>query len=231
MTRAAPDAASGDSHSSASRGGFVKLSLMHQTAREAAEAVSDDPRFSAYPAAFKKALSVSVKDLVLRTEAALMQGRVEEFHRLYNFRVSLRVRVNSLPDIQCRGSGLSRLLPIHFRPMGPLPPRPPPIINVDQFRRAQFQLPHDTPEELRRLAQDIAPHLIDQPSPPIYRETVACHRPLEFSMPVQKPYESDHNFDLHILCEKRRFQREMSRGLPSLLSETARSGNHEQSTR
>jgi hypothetical protein len=105
---------------------------MYQTARETAEAISDDPCSSAEEDAFEKVLSVSLKDLVLHTEATLMQGRVEEFHQLCNFRAPLRARVNSLPDIRCRGGRLSRPLPIHFRPTDP-PPRPPPIITVDSF--------------------------------------------------------------------------------------------------
>jgi hypothetical protein len=75
-------------------------------------------------------------------------------------------------------------------------------------------LPHGTPEELRRLAHNIVLDLIDQPSPPIYRGIIAYHGLLKFHMPVQKLYELDHDFGLRILCEKRRFQTEMSkRGL------------------
>jgi hypothetical protein len=115
---------------------------MYQTGREASEAVSNDCRSSVSKDAFKKALSVTLTDFVLRTEAALMQAKVEEFHQLCNFHLLLGVRVNSLPGIQCRGGCLSRSLHIYFRPMGPQPPRPPPIIAVDQFRPATLQLPH-----------------------------------------------------------------------------------------
>jgi hypothetical protein len=88
----------------------------------------------------------------------------------------------------------------HFRPMGSSPPaRPPPIITVDQFRSAAFQLPHGAPEQLCHLAQDIAPDLINQLLPPIHHGTIAHHRPLEFQTPVQKPSESDHNFDFRPL--------------------------------
>jgi hypothetical protein len=119
------------------------------------------------------------------------------------------------PDIQWRAGRLSRPLPIHFRPMGQPPPfRPLPLITVNQFRSATFQLPHGTPEELRRLSQDIARDLIDQSSPPISRGSITHHGPLEFHIPVQKPYESDHAFSLRILCEKRRSQKEMSKRAP-----------------
>jgi hypothetical protein len=50
-----------------------------------------------------------------------------------------------------------------------------PIIAVNQFRPARFQLPHGTSEEICRLAQNIAPDLIDQPSPAIYRGIIAYH--------------------------------------------------------
>jgi hypothetical protein len=80
--------------------------------------------------------------------------------------VLLGVGVNSLPDIQCRGHRSSIPLPIHFRPMGPPPPRAPPTKAVNQFRPATFQLPRGTPGELRRLAHHSAPDLIDQPSLP-----------------------------------------------------------------
>jgi hypothetical protein len=153
---------------------------MYQTIREAAEVVSDDPRSFAYQNAFEKALSVSLKDLVLRIEAALIQGRVEDFHQLCNFSMPLGVRVNSLTDIQCLGSRLSRPLSSHFRPMGSPPACPPPITTVHQFRPAMFQFPHGTPEEFRRVAQDIAPDLIDQPWPLFYRGTIAYHAPLKF---------------------------------------------------
>jgi hypothetical protein len=53
--------------------------MMYQTAREAAEAVSDDSCSSSYQDAFEKALSVSFKDLVMCSEVALMQGTVDEF--------------------------------------------------------------------------------------------------------------------------------------------------------
>jgi hypothetical protein len=114
--------------------------------------------------------------------------------------------------------------------MSPPPPRAPPIIGADQFSPATFQLPHDTPEKLRHIAQYIALDLIDQSSPLIYRGTIAHHGRLEFQMPVQKPYESDRDFDFRVLCEKRWFQKEMSRRAPSLLSGTVRNGNHEQRT-
>jgi hypothetical protein len=104
-------------------------------------------------------------------------------------------------------------------------------MTVNQFRPARFQLPHGTSQEICRFAQDIAPDLIDQPSPAIYRGIITCHGPLEFQMPVQKSYESDHDLDLRVLCEKRRSQKGMSKRTPSLLSGTARSGNREQSTR
>jgi hypothetical protein len=68
MIRPAYEAASEDPRSSSSHDRFAKLSLMYQTAREAAEAVSDDCRSSAYQGAFENALSISLKDLVLRTE-------------------------------------------------------------------------------------------------------------------------------------------------------------------
>jgi hypothetical protein len=74
-----------------------------------------------------------------------------------------------------------------------------------------LQLTHDTPEERRHLAQDIAPDLVDQPSPRIYHETIAYHGPLAFQMQVHKPYESDHDFGLWVICEKHRFQKKMSR--------------------
>jgi hypothetical protein len=147
--------------SSASCDGLAKLSLMYQTAREAAGAVSHDPRSSAYQYAFEKGLSVSPKDLVLRTVMALMKERAEKFHQLCNFRVALNVRVNSLPDVQCRGDHLSRPLPMHFCPMSPPPPCPPPIITINQFRAAPLPLPHGTPEERCRMAEDIAPDLTD----------------------------------------------------------------------
>jgi hypothetical protein len=73
---------------------------MYQTAREAAKAISDDPRSSADQDAFEKAFSVSLKGLILHNEAACMQGRGEEFHQLCNLRVPLGVRVNSLQDIR-----------------------------------------------------------------------------------------------------------------------------------
>jgi hypothetical protein len=117
MTRPAPDAISEDPRSSASYHGFANLFLMYKTARDAADARSDDLCSSAYQDAFEKALSVSLKDLVLRTEAALMQGRVEKFRQLCNLCVALGVRVNSLPEIQCRGGRLSRPPPIYFRPI------------------------------------------------------------------------------------------------------------------
>jgi hypothetical protein len=72
-------------------------------------------------------------------------------------------------------------------------------------------LPHGTLKELRHLAHDIAPDLTNQPSSPICRGTTAYDEPLEFQMPVQKPYESDHDFGLRVLCEKCQFQKEMSR--------------------
>jgi hypothetical protein len=77
-----------------------------------------------------------------------------------------------------------------------------------------FQLSHGPPEELHRLAHEIAPDLTDQPSLLIYRGTIAHHGPLEFQMPVQNPYESDQDFDLPVLWEKRRFQKEISRCAP-----------------
>jgi hypothetical protein len=79
MGRPAADATSEDPRSFASRDGFTKLSLVCQAGREAAEAVSADLRSSDYQDTFEKALSVSLKDGVLRTDAALLQGRVEEF--------------------------------------------------------------------------------------------------------------------------------------------------------
>jgi hypothetical protein len=100
------------------------LGLMSQTAREAAEAVSDDLRSSACQDAFERALSVTLKDLVLHTETILLQGRVDKFHQLSDFRLPLGVRVNSLLDIEYRGGRLPRPLPIHFRSMDPPPPRP-----------------------------------------------------------------------------------------------------------
>jgi hypothetical protein len=87
MARPAPEAASWDPRSSASHNGFAKLSLMYQIAREAAEEVSDDRRFSVSQDAFEKALSVNLKRIILRTEAVLMQGRMGEFHPLCSFRV------------------------------------------------------------------------------------------------------------------------------------------------
>jgi hypothetical protein len=119
---------------------------------------------------------------------------------------------------------------VYSFPFNGPPPRPPPIRTVDQFRPATFQMPHITPEEFCRLAQDIAPDLINQPSPSISRRTIAEHGQPEFQMPVQDPYESDRHFDLRILYEKRRFQKEMVRRVPSLLSGTARIGSYEQST-
>jgi hypothetical protein len=147
---------------------------MYQAASEAAEAVSNDIHSTAHQDAFKKALSVCLKDLVLRTEAALMQGRVEEFHQLCNFRVPLGVGVNSLPDIQSRGSRSSAPLPVHLRPMGPSPPCPPPITTVNQFRPAMFQF-YTAPLKSFVAWHRNAPDLIDQPSLPIYRGTIAHH--------------------------------------------------------
>jgi predicted cobalt transporter CbtA len=84
MTLPAPEDVSEDPRSSASRDGFAKLSLIDQTACETAEAVSDDLRSSACQDAFEKVLSVIVKNLVLRIEAALMQRRVQEFQQPCN---------------------------------------------------------------------------------------------------------------------------------------------------
>jgi hypothetical protein len=127
MIRRVPEAGFEDPRSSASHDGFAKLFLMYQTAREAAEAVSDDSCSSTDQDAFEKALSISLKDLVLRIEW-------RDFTSFANFRVHLGVGVNFLPYVQCGSGRLSRPLPMRFRPMGlPGPPRPPPIIAINQF--------------------------------------------------------------------------------------------------
>jgi hypothetical protein len=230
MTRPTPDVVSDDPYSSAPRGGFAKFSLMYQTAREAAEAVSDDPCSSADQDAFEKALSVSLKDLVLALRRRLRKG---EWRNFISSAISAwRWMYESIPCRISNSRGPFVKAAAYPFPSNGLTTTPSaPIIPVNQFRPATFQLPYGTPEELHRFAQDIEPDLIDQPSPSIYRGTIASHGLLEFQMPVQKLYESDHDFDLHVFCEKRRFQKEMSRRAPSLLSRTARSGNHEQSTR
>jgi hypothetical protein len=158
---------------------------MYQTAREAAEALSTDFRSSAHQDTFEKALSISLKDRVLRTEAALLSGRMEEFHQLCNFQVPLGARVNRLPDIECRDGCLSRPLSIHFCPMGS-PPCLPSIISIDQLRPATFQLPQGTAGELCRLAQDIGSDLISQPWPPIYCETIASTNRSNYKCPSRK---------------------------------------------
>jgi hypothetical protein len=225
--REAAHAISENFRSFAFRDGFAKLSLMYQTAREAADAVSDDTRSSACQNAFEKAMSVSLKDLVLPTEAALTQRRVEKFHQLCNFRVLLGVRVNSLPDIQCGSGRSSRPLAIHFRPVGPPSARPPPIITVDHFRPTTFQLPHSTSEERHRMAQNIAPDLMDQSPPPIYRGTTDRSN----SRSQDRSFMNRIAISASVLCEKGRFQKKMARRAPVTVVGDGRSGNHEQSTR
>jgi hypothetical protein len=97
-----------DPGSSVSRDGFTKLSLMHQTAREAAEAVSNDPHPSAGLDAFEKALSASLKELVLRSEAALCKGEWRNFTSfatsacLWAYE-SILCRMSKVATLSCRG--------------------------------------------------------------------------------------------------------------------------------
>jgi hypothetical protein len=150
---------------------------------------------------------------------------------MVRFRKSFRPRQHVRPPtLVMPYCVLSRPLSIYFRPMGP-PPRPPPIITINQFRPAMFQVPHGAPEELHRLTQDIAPDLIGQPPLPIYRGTIATKdrsnsRCQCRSFMKRITISASASFVRSVGSE-----RKCLNAPPSLLSGTARNGNHEQSIR